>query len=516
MFQARIPCLLILGSIFAFALCGVLPAADEDKVDVLIGFNAKPGKADFDVVSANGGTIKRRFNIIPSVSASIPVKAVTKLLANPRIKIVELDGQVEAHDINQTWGVERIGCGAVHDGSFMTGGSPVLGTGVKVAVLDTGIDYTHSQLMGIYRGGFDFVNNDSDPFEDHYHGTHCCGTVAAKLDGIGVVGVAPAVDLYALKVLNRNGSGNWSWIIGAMDWCVTNNIQVASLSLGGGSDPGSQVQAAFDNAYAAGVVIVSSAGNSGAGSDTVGWPAQYASVISVASTTESDSRSSFSSTGPAVEIAAPGSSILSTYPGERYATLSGTSMACPHVTGVAALIIAAGISDENNDGNINDEVRAVLQSTATDLGTAGRDEQFGFGLVNAELAVLTVFGGDGGGGGGGGGGDPPPVFNPPTNLFGSVSGSTVSLSWDDNSNVETGFKVWQGVKVKKNTTWTLIETTGPDATSIELTNVPDGKYLYRVQATKDDGDTGFSNQIELTVGSPKGGGGGGGGKGRNR
>ncbi len=501
MFLKRLTIYAALCSSFCLMLVSNMVAADEGKVKVLIGFKANPNVADLDAVKGVGGKITRRFKIIPSVAATIPAKAVARLLANPRIRIVEPDATVSAHDIDQTWGVKRIGCGPVHNGTFMTNGSPVQGSGVNVAVIDTGIDYTHSQLSGIYKGGYDFVNNDSDPFDDQYHGTHCAGTVAAAKDGQGVVGVAPNVNLFGLKVLGSNGSGSFSAIIAAMDWCVANNIQVASLSLGAGGDPGTQVQAAFDNAYAAGVVIVASAGNSGSGRDTVGWPAQYSSVIAVASTTSSDSRSSFSSTGPNVELAAPGSSIVSTYPGEQYATLSGTSMACPHVAGVAALLISAGIADGNGDGNINDEVRTLMQLTSEDLGTSGRDESFGFGLINAELSVLAVFNGSGGGGGG----DPPPVFNAPTNLFGTVSGTTITLSWEDNSNVEDGFEVWQGIKTKKNISWELKKSTGPDTTVTEITDLSVGKYLYRVRAFKSGDATAYSNQIQLSIGKSGGG-----------
>lgn len=123
------------------------------------------------------------------------------------------------------------------------------------------------------------------------------------------------MDLYALKVLSSTGSGNYSAIISAIDWSINNNIQVLNLSLGSSGDPGTTVRQAFDRAQAAGLVVVASAGNAGSGADTVSFPAKYESVIAVASTTSTDARSSFSSTGPAVELAAPGSSIYSTYPG---------------------------------------------------------------------------------------------------------------------------------------------------------------------------------------------------------
>jgi subtilisin len=185
---------------------------------------------------------------------------------------------------------------------------------------------------------------------------------------------------------------------------------VVNLSLGSASDPGTTVRQAFTNAYAKGLVIVASAGNAGSGTDTVGFPAKYDSVIAVASTTSSDGRSNFSSTGPAVEIAAPGSSIYSTDLGRGYYTASGTSMAVPHVAGVAALILGAGISDLNGNTFVNDEVRWVLQTTANDLGTEGRDEWFGFGLADAEAAVWLAANANSD--------NPPPVpavFDPPPN-----------------------------------------------------------------------------------------------------
>jgi len=217
------------------------------------------------------------------------------------------------------------------------------------------------------------VNNDSDPRDDQGHGTHVSGTIAALIDGAGVVGVAPEVDLYAVKVLSSSGSGSWSSIMSGLDWCVGNGMQVVNLSLGSSTDPGTTVKAAFDNAYAAGLCVVASAGNSGAGADTVGYPAHYDLVIAVGSTTSPDALSSFSSTGPTVEVAAPGSSIYSTLNGGGWGTMSGTSMASPHAAGVMALILAAGIEDADGNGRRNDEARWVLQSTCLDLGTAGRD-----------------------------------------------------------------------------------------------------------------------------------------------
>ena len=135
------------------------------------------------------------------------------------------------------------------------------GDGVKVAIIDTGIDYTHSDLNDSYKGGYDFVNNDDDPMDDAGHGTHCAGIVAAEDNGAGVVGVAPEAYLYGVKVLDSGGSGYWSDVIAGIDWSVQNDMQIISTSLGGGSF--ASLWAACDAAYNAGIVVVASAGNSG-------------------------------------------------------------------------------------------------------------------------------------------------------------------------------------------------------------------------------------------------------------
>jgi subtilisin len=220
-------------------------------------------------------------------------------------------------------------------------------------------------------------------------------------------------------------------------------------------------------------------------------------VIAVASTTSTDAISSFSSTGPAVEVAAPGSSIYSTLNGGGYGYMSGTSMACPHATGVAALILAAGVTDANGDGKRNDEARWILSATATDLGTAGRDNLFGNGLINAEAAVILAFDPN----------SPPPppapIFNAPSNLAGTASGSTVNLSWQDNSNVETGFELQYGLKNKNTVSWgtPISLPANTTATAVTLGN---GTWAFRVRAVNGTAFTAYSSVINVTVGSKGG------------
>ncbi|MDI6889275.1 MAG: S8 family serine peptidase [Methanocellales archaeon] len=298
-------------------------------------------------------------------------------MRNPNVVYVDVDGQVKALGEILPWGVDRIDAEVVHVYNE--------GTGVKVAIIDTGIDYTHPDLDANYKGGIDYVNDDADPMDDNGHGTHCAGIVAAEDNDIGVVGVAPEAYLYAVKVLDSSGSGYLSDVIAGIDWSVSNGMQVISISLGTDSDYTS-LHDACDNAYVAGLVLVAAAGNDGnppGRGDSVDYPGAYSSVIAVAATDDTDARARWSSTGPAVELSAPGVDILSTYPG-GYAYGSGTSMACPHVTGTVAL---AMISYPTYD---NVQIRILLQTTADDLGAAGFDTKYGYGLIDAD-EVAPVF-----------------------------------------------------------------------------------------------------------------------------
>lgn len=369
--------------LMAISLIGAPVAAQPaERVDVLIAFDAQPGAAEEALVRGAGGAVKHVYRLVPGIAASLPEGAIQGLLLNPNVVSIEPDIAVQAVDaeLDNTWGVNRIGAGLVHSGNS--------GAGVKVAIIDSGIDYGHSDLDASYAGGYDFVNGDADPLDDNGHGTHVAGTVAAEDNDSGVVGVAPQAAVYALKVLDADGSGAYSDIIAALQWAVEQGIQVTNNSYGSSSDPGSLVRAAFDNSYALGVLHVAAAGNSGTRSgkgNNVIYPARYASVVAVAATDASDTRAYFSSTGDTVELAAPGAGIRSTIPGGGYADYNGTSMASPHVAGTAALVIASGIT-------INTDIRQQLTATAEDLGSAGKDSWYGYGLVNAAAAAVPPSG----------------------------------------------------------------------------------------------------------------------------
>ncbi len=258
---------------------------------------------------------------------------------------------------------------------------------IKVAVLDTGIDYTHPDLAPNYKFGVSFVSTESSAMDFNSHGTHCAGTIAAAINDVGVVGVAPAAYLYAVKVLDKTGSGAWSNLIAGIDWCINKkNMNILSMSLGGTVAP-SALATMCDAAWAKGVLLVAAAGNAGPpapGGSTVIFPAKYNSVIAVSAIDSSNLIAGFSSYGPEVELCAPGVSVLSTIPGGGYGTKSGTSMACPHVSGAAALAWGGHRYADNVT------IRRLLAWRADDLGNPGRDEKHGYGRVDAEQVACEM------------------------------------------------------------------------------------------------------------------------------
>jgi len=377
----RFPTLLALAAaLIALGIVSSGGAADaaSSRTEVIIGFKGQPGPAEQALVRGAGGSIKYTYTLVPAIAATLPEGAIVGLLANPNVTNIDLDIEVHAIDaeLDNTWGVERIGAGAVHDGGNK-------GAGVKVAVLDTGIDTNHPDLSYDSSCSASFVSGQS--LEDgHGHGTHTAGTVAALDNGTGVVGAAPEATLCIYKVLSNSGSGSYSDVIAALQQAVADAVQVTNNSYGSSGDPGATVKAAFDNAYAAGVLHAAAAGNSGnpkgKGNNCI-YPARWDSLIATAATKQDDSRASFSSTCSEMELAAPGYRVNSTWNDGGYHEGSGTSMASPHVAGTTALVFAA------NPGWSNDQVRTQLQTTADDLGDPGRDKQYGYGLVDADEAA---------------------------------------------------------------------------------------------------------------------------------
>lgn len=370
-------------------------ALAEDS-DVIIGFHQRVGLPEKALINDHGGVVKKSFRLIPAVAARIPENKIEEMKKDPGIAYIEIERIYKAADeYSNSWGVQHISAQTIH-------GQGIYGDGVKIAVLDTGIDYNHPDLSLNYKGGYDFVYNDPDPIDYNGHGTHVSGIIAAKNNGVGVVGVAPNSSIYAVSVLSPYGDGLTSWIISGIEWAVENNMTIATMSFNCDPNPYYEcddpaLHDAIDNAYNSGLLLVASGGNTNGGE--VLYPAAYDSVIAVTATDQNDKSASFDPSGSKIELAAPGVNILSTVPtgtcamcdpsGYRYA--SGTSMAAPHVTGVAALVFSSGLKDVNQDGKKdNKDVRLILQNTARDLGDQGRDNIYGYGVVDASRAVKGI------------------------------------------------------------------------------------------------------------------------------
>lgn len=273
------------------------------------------------------------------------------------------------------------------------------GQGRVVVVLDTGYNYGHPELVSSYRGGWDFVNNDDDPMDDHSHGSHVAGIITA--DGIdpNAKGVAPDAGVIAGKVLDETGSGYFTDVVAAIYWAVDGpdgvydtsddfNADAISLSLGSPApylykgtcnnaypDMTKAIKHAIDN----GIVMVVAAGNNGKAGVSLPGCISYSTTVGAVS--NSDKVASFSGRGNALDITAPGVNIYSTVLGGLYATWSGTSMATPMITGTVALIKKA------HPVYSQSQVEYALFNTAKDLGVSGKDKDYGWGRVRADKAV---------------------------------------------------------------------------------------------------------------------------------
>lgn len=375
---------LVVGLVCVTALVTVTDSASaaEEKVKYLIGFEEEAELEAFteeidqvgvfsveeqsvaeDTLDINVDIIDE-YDYIDVLAVELDPEDVDALSEEAGISFIEEDIELS---IQQTvpWGITRVQAPAVHNRG-------VTGSGVRVAILDSGIS-THSDLT--IRGGASFVPGEPTTADLNGHGTHVAGTVAALNNSIGVIGVAPSADLYAVKVLGANGRGSVSGIAQGLEWAAANNMHIANMSLGSDA-PSTTLERAVNYATSQGVLVIAATGNNGSGS--VGYPARYANAMAVGATDQNNRRANFSQYGTGIDIVAPGVNVQSTYPGNRYASLNGTSMATPHVAGAAALV-----KQRYPSWNAT-QIRNHLKNTATNLGNSS---QFGSGLVNAEAAT---------------------------------------------------------------------------------------------------------------------------------
>ncbi|QLD89342.1 S8 family serine peptidase [Natronomonas salina] len=442
----------------------------------IVGTASSRGSREARRQASNVRRTLRFGDIGQAVAGRFSDKAAEQLRRRDDVRYVERDATVEALGQRLPWGVDRVDADVLHEHGET-------GSGADVAIIDTGIDADHPDLQANLGAGVSYVDcqgSDCDRAwsDDNDHGTHCAGVAAAVDDSEGVVGVATQATLHAVKVLDENGSGYLSDVAAGIEHTADQGWDVGNLSLGASS--GSRtLRDACRYAADEGVLLVAAAGNSGPCTDCVGYPAVYDTVVAVGSTDADDALSSFSATGPELELAAPGEGVESTVRG-GYASYSGTSMACPHVSGAAAQLMAGGYT--------NREARQRLHDTAEDVGLDATEQ--GYGLLDADAAVLDGSGDD----------DSAPSVSWANPSGGSTVSGTVAVridaadAEDADDSLEVSYRVDSGAA--RSTAYDA--TSGTYTAEWDTTTVDDGDHALEATATDAAGNT-DSASIAVTV-----------------
>ncbi|MCZ7556195.1 MAG: S8 family serine peptidase [Bacteroidia bacterium] len=492
--------LMLLAGVLIFAACSDQPSGPDPADNAVRKAATEQGSEDFDlkdryivvfkrdvrnvdalideVTRGKGAQIHYRYqHSIRGFCATIPPQALEGIRRNPNVDYIEADGIMSINTVQPVtsalWGLDRIDQRALP----LSLGYEYLstGTGVTVYIIDTGILYGHVEFGNPTRATFGYDAFGSNGADLNGHGTHVAGTV-----GGSTVGVAKAVNLISVRVLDRRGSGTTSGVIDGVDWVASHHSgtapAVANMSLGGG--PSISLDQAVQAAIADGVTFAVAAGNDNALACNYS-PARVPEAITVGSTTNTDARSSFSNYGSCVDVFAPGSSIYSAYKSSTtsYTTMSGTSMASPHVAGVAALYL------QNNPSAPPATVVSAISSTST----SGVLSSIPSGTPN--LLVYSLLGSS----------STPTAPNAPSNLSATVGSPTsVNLTWQDNSSNEDGFKV----EYADNSSFTnpTIVQLGQNTQSCSVTGLTtNSTYWFRVFAFNTIGASGYSNSVSATL-----------------
>lgn len=309
-----------------------------------------------------------------AVAVSIPKSTKQRLLINETIQQIEIDPPIMKNNDIINWGLKTVLTPTADDYDYT-------GKGVKVGVIDSGIATNHPRLK--VAGGISFIGLPEHYDDEDGHGTHVAGIIGATKDKANPIGVAPDVALYAIKIIDEHGFGNHSDVAKGIEWSVAKGLDIVNLSITT-TQKSMIMERSLADGYKSGLLIVGAAGNSKQPlyfSDDVLYPARFPSVIAVGSINKARQRSLFSYFGSSLEFVAPGENIISTYINTNsqlpFASGSGTSMATPFVTGIAALYKEA-YPLLSNVG-----IRSLMQKNALDLGKQGKDPEFGYGLIQA-------------------------------------------------------------------------------------------------------------------------------------
>jgi serine protease len=394
------------------------PAAHAAGPELIISYDSCCPAGDRERMARACGAIDCRegygstFHVLTLAPGRDPQAAAQQLRQDRRVRFAEPNGRVTSFALATDpyfspyqWNLSDTGYGIRVPSAW----DRTMGAGVTVAVVDTGIAYEEyggfkpaPELMSTsFAGGWDFINNDAHPNDDNGHGSHVAGIIASGTNnGFGCAGIAPEARLMPIKVLNADGTGPTSLLAEGIRYAADHGAQVINVSLGT-AQSSEALREAVLYARGKGCVIVAAAGNDG-GSSPV-YPAAYAGVINVGASRFDGQRTFYSNFGPTLSVVAPGGDpkvdqnndgfndgiLQQTFSKDHpdqfgFYFKAGTSQAAPHVTGVAALVLSA------QPGLTPDRVQEAIERTATDLGPPGRDDQFGYGLVNAAAAVNYV------------------------------------------------------------------------------------------------------------------------------
>jgi hypothetical protein len=433
-----------------------------------------------EMASLHGGQVFHTYeNALKGFAVRMPEARAQALRADHRVAYIEENQEVfaVATQSNATWGIDRVDQNNLPLSGTYTYNNTA--SNVHSYIVDTGVLLNHNEFTGRMGNGYDAVTSGGNANDCNGHGTHVAGTVGGT-----TYGIAKQTIIHPVRVLGCNGSGTNAGVIGGVDWVRANHIKpaVANMSLGGGASQA--LDDAVNNAVAAGVVFAVAAGNDNSNACNYS-PARAANAITVGSTTNTDARSSFSNYGTCLDIFAPGSSITSAWHTSSTATntISGTSMASPHVAGGAALYLSA------NPSATPQQVRDALVNN----GSAGKVTSPGTGSPNVLLYTGFI--------GGGGGGD---TTAPTTSITAPTSGATLSGTATVSANASDNVGVSK-VDFYAGSTLIGTDTTAPYSISWNTTGVTNGSYSITSRAFDAAGNVGTSAGVSVTVSNTTGG-----------